>query len=135
MTTAGWALQVAIHQVLVSDAALGAELGGGRVYDYVPRGASYPYVTFGQTAENDWSSGSDQGSEHLITLHVWDDGRGRRTAHRIVARVRGLLHDATLSLQGHRLINLRHEFTDVRREGDGQTIRALVRFRAVTEPT
>jgi hypothetical protein len=43
------------------------------------------------------------------------------------------LHDAALSLTDHRLINLRHETTDVRRDPDGETYQGIVRFRAVTE--
>jgi len=33
-----------------------------------------------------------------------------------------------------RLVNFRFSTADVRRESDGRTYRALVRFRAVTEP-
>ena len=44
------------------------------------------------------------------------------------------LDDAPLSLTDHRLVNLRFAVADVRREADGRTYHALVRFRAVTEP-
>jgi hypothetical protein len=37
-------------------------------------------------------------------------------------------------MSGVRLVNLRHEFSEVRRDADGETSRGLVRFRAVTEP-
>ncbi len=45
-----------------------------------------------------------------------------------------MLHDAPLTMTGFRLINLRHEFLEVRRESDGETARGIVRFRAATEP-
>jgi len=35
----------------------------------------------------------------------------------------------------HRLNNLRFTVADIRRESDGRTYHALVRFRAVTEAT
>ena len=38
------------------------------------------------------------------------------------------------SPDGHRLVNLRFSIADIRREADGRTYHALVRFRAVTEP-
>jgi hypothetical protein len=44
------------------------------------------------------------------------------------------LHDAALTLSGHRLVNLRHELSEARRESDGDTYHGIVRFRAVTEP-
>ncbi len=39
-----------------------------------------------------------------------------------------------LTLAGHRLVNLRQEFAEHRREPDGETIHGIARFRAVTEP-
>lgn len=39
-----------------------------------------------------------------------------------------------LALAGHRLVNFRFATVDIRRESDGRTYRALVRFRAMTEP-
>jgi glutathionyl-hydroquinone reductase len=44
------------------------------------------------------------------------------------------LDDAPLTLADHALVNLRFTLADVRREADGRTYHALVRFRAVTEP-
>ncbi len=43
------------------------------------------------------------------------------------------LHDQDLTLAGHRLINLRHEFSEARRDSDGETFHGIARFRAVTE--
>jgi glutathionyl-hydroquinone reductase len=44
------------------------------------------------------------------------------------------LDDAPLTLPNHHLVNFRFAVADVRREADGRTYHALVRFRAVTEP-
>lgn len=134
MPNASWALQRAVHATLTGDADLTTLLGGTKVYDYVPRNASFPYITFGQSTERDWSTGGDEGHEHVVTLRVWSDARGRKQIQSIVDAVRAVLHDASPALTGHRLINLRHEFTEVRRTGDGETLRGLIRFRAVTEP-
>jgi glutathionyl-hydroquinone reductase len=45
------------------------------------------------------------------------------------------LDDAALVITGHRLVNLRFTLADIRREADGRTYHAVVRFRAVTEPS
>jgi hypothetical protein len=45
-----------------------------------------------------------------------------------------VLHDAALTLDDHALVNLRLELTETRRDADGITFHAAMRFRAVTEP-
>ena len=134
MASAGWALQQAVFAALTNDAPLLALLGGPRIWDDVPARAEFPYVTFAQSGERDWSAGSDDGREHSVVLHVWSRAGGRREAHEIMGAVRAALHDAALTLPGHRLVNLRHESSDARRDADGETTHGIVRFRAVTEP-
>jgi len=134
MADASWALQQAVFARLTSDAALTALLGGARIYDDVPVRAAFPYVTFAQGAERDWSTASEAGAEHALVLHVWSRGNGRKELLAIMEALRVSLHDAALTLTGHRLINLRHEASEVRREGDGETYHGIVRLRAVTEP-
>ena len=133
MSSAGFALQKAIFEKLTSDAPTLAALGGPRVYDDAPARTEFPFVTFGQSSERDWSTGSDEGYEHLVTLHVWSRARGRREAEQVIAAARAALHDQDLALAGHRLINLRHEFSEARRDSDGETFHGIARFRAVTE--
>jgi hypothetical protein len=139
MPSASLALQQSIFAVLTADVALAALLGANRIYDDVPQGSALPYLTFGQTTERDWSTGgdpdTDEGREHLLTLHVWSDARGKKQAQDILDAVRAALHDGALTLSGHRLVNLRHEFSEARRAADGETIHGIARFRAVTEPS
>jgi hypothetical protein len=133
--SASLALQSAVVAALTANPDLTAATGGTpRVFDDVPPKTPYPYLSLGQTIERDWATSSDDGREHTLTLHVWSRTPGRREVHNIAALVRATLHLTALALDGHRLINLRHEFTDARREPDNETYRALVRFRAVTEP-
>jgi Protein of unknown function (DUF3168) len=133
-TAAAVALRSAIHAALVADGALLALLGGAYVYDEPPRNATFPYVTIGEARVIDWSTGSDRGEEHQLTLHAWSRQGGHREAHLIAGALLQALDDAPLALAGHRLVNLRFAVADVRREADGRTYHALVRFRAVTEP-
>ena len=134
MPSASWSLQQSIFATLAADSAITTLLGADRIYDDVPQGSPLPYLTLGQSTVRDWSTGTDDGNEHLLTLHVWSDARGKKQASEIAAAVRTALHDQPLTLVGHRLVNLRHEFSEARRDPDGSTIHATVRFRAVTEP-
>jgi len=120
--------------VLNGNVALVALLGGHRIYDDVPHGAAYPFVTMGQTSSTDWGTGSGDGEEHIMTLHVWSAYGGRGEAQVIMGAVRDALHTARLTLSGQTLVNLRQQFSDIRRESDGITIHGLLRYRAVTQP-
>jgi hypothetical protein len=133
MANASWALQQAVFARLTSDEALTELLGGARVYDDVPVRAAFPYVTFAQGAERDWSTASESGAEHALVLHAYSRASERNELLAIMEALRALLHDAALALTGYRLVNLRHEASDVRRENDGETYHGIVRLRAVTE--
>lgn len=135
MPTAATALRAAIHDALVADGALTAVLGGPRVYDEVPGDAVFPYVTLGDDRIADASTGTEPGEEHQLTLHGWSRQGGHREAHEIAGALLQALDDAPLSLAGYDLVNLRFAVADIRREADGRTYHALVRFQAVTEPT
>ena len=108
-------------------------LGGSYVYDFVPQRAAYPFVSLGNVVSRDWSTSSERGDEHALTLHIWSKARGKKQCHLIVSSVRRVLHDVELSVEDHSLVNLRHEFSDVRLDPDGETFHGIVRFRAVTE--
>lgn len=134
MSTAAMALRAAVHDSLVANGALTALLGGARVYDEPPKAAAFPYVTLGETRVVNFSTDDAPGEEHQLTLHAWSRQGGHREAHLIAGALLQALDDAPLTLAAHRLINLRFALADVRREPDGRTYHALVRFRAVTEP-
>ena len=128
------ALRAAVHDALISNAGLTSVLGGPKIYDEPPRAAAFPYVTLGETRIADFSTGSGSGEEHQLTLHAWSRQGGHREAHMITGALMQALDDAPLLLAGHHLVNFRFAVADVRREADGRTYHALVRFRAVTEP-
>ncbi|MFN3867619.1 MAG: DUF3168 domain-containing protein [Hyphomicrobiaceae bacterium] len=133
MTSAALDLQRSLYQMLRNDGALLAALGGARIYDDVPQRAELPYVTFGQSVMRDWSTGSETGNEHVLTLHVWSRVPGRKRLHEIMDVLVERLHEQPLALQDHRVVNVRHEISDARRDTDGETYHGVVRFRVVTE--
>lgn len=133
MASAALALQQAIFSKLAGDVATTTALGGPRIYDDVPTRAEFPFMTLDQSTERDWSTGTEEGYEHVITLHVWSRERGGKEALAVIAAARDALQDQDLPLEGCRLVNLRHEFSEARRDTDGETFHGISRFRAVTE--
>jgi hypothetical protein len=132
MTYPALALQQAVVTALAASAPLAA-IVGTRIYDAPPRDAAFPYVSFGQLSVADWSTGTESGAEHQLTLDVWSREAGKRECYAILDAVTAALNDAALTLDGNALVNLRFQFADVRRDPDGITFHGVIRFRAVTE--
>jgi len=129
-------LQKAVFGVLGANAPLVALLGGAKILDHAPANVAFPYITFGRTSVFDWSTATEEGAEHLFTLHVWSKGKGKAETLGVMEAVRELLHDADITLAaGQQLVNLRHEFAEVRFDDDHSVYHGTLRFRAVTEPT
>jgi hypothetical protein len=132
MTTASVALRAAVHDALISDGALTALLGGAKIFDAPPRSAAFPFISLGEARVTEASAEGDL--EHQLTLHAFSRQGGHKEAHLIAGTLLSALDDAALSLTDHRLVNLRFALADIRREADGRTYHAVVRFRAVTTP-
>ncbi|PYE28778.1 uncharacterized protein DUF3168 [Rhizobium sp. PP-CC-3A-592] len=132
--SAGNALQAAVFATLSGDAALLALLGDGGIHDRLLERAEHPYLRLAGIESSDWSTASEPGEEHAMTIEVRGAEGGNRVVQDIAGRVRALLHDAGLSLADHHLVNLRHEGTRTARDGAARGHVAVMRFRAVTEP-
>ncbi len=130
---AALALQTAMRTALLGDAGLVAALGGARVFDNVPQGTPMPYLTVGEIETSDWSTQTDRGAEHRVTLRAWSGHRGRREAHGVITEAQRVLDGASLSLDGHRLVSLSVTFWTVVRTLEGEAYEGVLRLRAVTE--
>lgn len=131
--TAAWALQQAVFATLASSSAV-AEIAGDRLFDAVPRGAAFPYIVIGDDKESDWSTSTEAGSAHALTIHIWSRAAGRREARLAAEAVVAALDGASLALDGHTLVDLRWLESETLRESDGETVHAQLRFKALTEP-
>lgn len=125
MAESSWGLQAAVHTAL--DAALSCE-----VYDDVPQGAAFPYVTIGDDTAVDWSGSLMRGEESTLTVHAWSRYAGRKEAKDLLASIKAALHEQSLSVTGANLVNLRFEFSETFMDADGETRHGVIRFRAVT---
>lgn len=126
-------LQIAIHDALLNHPGTIAALGGAAIYDDVPQCSSFPYITIGDTDTRDWDTQTSTGHEHIMTLHVWSDHRGRKQVQTIIAEIDDALDDQPLSLQNHQLVNLHIVFWSALRDLDGEAYHGIIRLRAVTE--
>lgn len=127
-------LRNSITQVLGGSSDLAALLGGVRIYDEVPEQASFPFITLGQSVIRDWSTGSEDGGEHRVTLHVWSPFGGKKHVQNIIQAIRTSLRDRPLRLADRHLVTLRHEFSEARLDPEGDSFHGIIRYRAATEP-
>jgi hypothetical protein len=135
MSSISFSLQQAMFTVLSESTDLQALIGNPpRLFDYVPRDSAFPYVVLGDGNESDWSTATESGTEHAIQIDVWSREPGHRQAKQIADVIRATLNNASLTVSGVTLIDIRHLATAFSREADGQTFRARLQFRAVTEP-
>lgn len=126
-------LQQAIFERLAGDAVLTALIGDGGVRDHLQTGSRRPGVWIASLESRDASTASEAGEEHLVTLEVRTGEGGNRTAQKIAARVRALLDDAELVLDGFSLVSLFHRRTRIGREAKAKGHVGEMVFRAVTE--
>lgn len=134
MSSAALSLRAAIRAHLVADGAFVALLGGSRVHDEPPRAALPPYVVFGDAESLDASGDETPAEEHALLIEVWSREGGLSETLKISARLVALLDGAALTPDGHRLASLAWVFTDAGRAAEQGFRRAILKFRAVTEP-
>ncbi|MBN4046380.1 DUF3168 domain-containing protein [bacterium AH-315-P15] len=136
MSRGGWALRQALYTAITGDAGLQALIGNPpRLYDDVPADGAFPFVTFGDGVSQDWSTKDSLGAIHTITLHAWSRYEGHKEAQQILEALEAALQDATLTITGHTLVNIRFVSSQIIHDPDGATTHGVIRFRAVTEPT
>jgi hypothetical protein len=125
-------LQGAILARLKADPAV-ASLVAARIYDSVPQGATFPYVTFGPVQSLTDDADCITGLEIAQQIDVWSRAPGFPEAKRIVDAVRAALHDAPIVLTENALVYLEHRTTDTRRDPDGLTSHGIMHFEAFVE--
>lgn len=123
-----WELQKALFSLLMSDVDVVSRLGGQKLFDDVPRSASFPYVTFGAGQTVDRSSSDGTGYQHTLILNVWSRSGGRKEVLAIVELVRAAVLKQPVDLDDFCVVLARLEAVDVRRGSDGETYQGAMRF-------
>ncbi len=132
MALHSFALQQAIFTAL--DNATINDVSGNSitgVFDDVPENTAYPYVVIGEETATNIDTKDKDAHEHTLTIHVWSQYRGRKEIKNIMSSVYTTLHNASITVSGASLVNIRHEFENTLTEADGITRHGVMRFRAV----
>jgi hypothetical protein len=82
----------------------------------------------------DWSTGTEDGAEQRLTLHVWSPFGGKKHVQNIIEAIRTVLRDRPLPLTNPHLVTLRHEFSEARLDPDGDSFHGIIRYRTTTAP-
>jgi hypothetical protein len=116
-------LQAAVYTLL--DAGLSTA-----VYDEVPDGSAYPYVTIGDFTEVARNAFGRTGRELTMTLHIWSGYNGWAEAQSIASQVDGLLDHATFAVDGWGLVFCQLDFAQTLPQADDGSYRHLAaRYR------
>ena len=134
MSNPSRAVQQAMRDALLAHAPLTLLLQGQHVFEEMPRGANAPFVAFGDIETRDWSVADAKAHEHFIMLSIRTNSRSRKLAQDILDEIETVLDHASLTLDGHKLVNLRVIFWSVTRDKSAENFGAVIRFRAATEP-
>lgn len=126
----GAQVQKAIYDVLVA-----ASICSGRIYDRVPDGATYPYVTIGDESVSDQSNSCNPAWDVIADVHVWSrpDGASKAEVKAIGATVVNTVLAMT-TVSGFVLSRVDFETSLTRRESDGLTEHMICIFRVCVDP-
>ncbi|MFD1746544.1 DUF3168 domain-containing protein [Rhizobium helianthi] len=132
--SAASSLMKAIHTRLVGDAGLVSEVGQAGFIDRNAVRLGLPCIVYGELESRDYSTATEKGEEHFLTLELWCEGASRQQAQRLSARVQALLGQGRPTLgQGSHLVNLVVLSTRERLDGKTRALVTEIRLRAVTE--
>ncbi|MBD8598743.1 DUF3168 domain-containing protein [Pseudomonas sp. CFBP 8772] len=127
MSDPGLALQKALFEKL--SASLTAP-----VFDAVPTGTPYPYVTLDyEVTDNTTPVSGKKRENRLFYLSVWSDYQGQAEVKRINGEIAEALDEVALPLSTGTAVSVRVLRTETNREPDGKTYMGSVTLRIITQ--
>lgn len=104
-----------------------------KVYDKVPAGAAYPYVTLDSQFVNDADFLASRMDERLFYLNVWSTYSGQAQVWQIMAEIDARLHNQRLALETGTMVICRVKRKRTNREPDNVTFMGQVTLRILTQ--
>lgn len=112
-----------------------------KVYDKVPAGAAYPYVTLDSQFVNDADFLASRMDERFLYLNVWSapnsnqntSNVGQKEVLEIMAEIDARLHNKRLSLATGTMVICRVKRKRTSREPDNETFMGQVTLRILTQ--
>jgi len=129
MSKSAWPLQTSVYS------ALSSALAPVPVFDDVPTGQTFPYVTIGETTSAAEFDKSEDMERITLTIHAWSRKAGRKEAKELAAKIANALHNRVLTMPGFAPATLRYEFTTDMIDPDGITKHAVVRVGTLITTT
>jgi hypothetical protein len=134
MSDASIELQGSLVTLIKADAGLTAIIAG-RIYDNVPNGAAFPYLTIGNVQVLPDTAQEYDGSDIVFTIDGWSLTVGQVQIKQLGKALSAALLAATMTLVGYRVIEVISEQTQYLIDPDGQTKHGVFVYRARTEPS
>lgn len=107
---------------------------GGRVYDAVPAGAAFPYVTLGDCQVLPDKSSCIDGAEVYPQIDIWSRAVGYPEVKTITKAVLAALDDQLINVSGFNVVVFEIESVNYLRDPDGLTRHAAIRFHGILTP-
>lgn len=125
-------LQGAIVARLKNDSSVTA-LVSTRIYDPVPTGPTFPYVSFGP--RDAFSDDAECITVFVITMQidVWSRVQGPAEALRVADAVRASIHNYDFTLSTNGFVLFEHRITRTFRDPDGITTHAAMTFEGFVQ--
>ncbi|MBA1200453.1 DUF3168 domain-containing protein [Pseudomonas capeferrum] len=122
------ALQMALYQRLT------VALKPVPVYDAVPEGTPYPYVTLDyEVSSNKTPVFGRKRENRLFYLSIWSSYQGQAEVKRINAQIAEALDEVSLPLSTGNAVSVRVLRTQTNREPDGKTFMGAITLRIITQ--
>lgn len=127
MSNPGLALQKALFERLSTSLS-------APVFDAVPAGTPYPYVTFDyEVTDNTTPVSGEKRENRLFYLSVWSSYQGQAEVKRINGEIADALDEVALPLASGTAVSVRVLRTETNREPDGKTYMGSVTLRIITQ--
>ncbi|KLL11579.1 MULTISPECIES: DUF3168 domain-containing protein [Protofrankia] len=102
------------------------------VFDDVPEGQEFPYVTLGDAVETPDNDHGGFGRESVMDIHVWTRERGHSQGADIANQIIRLLDHQALLIDGWRHIVTRYLRQQAMRDPDPEIRHRVLQFLVIT---
>lgn len=126
--------QKAIYELLLENDDIKTKTYG--VFDFVDSAQEFPYITIGESVQNEWDTDNTLGHDCVMTVHVWargGSGKGRKELKEIQGFIYKSLHRSEYSTKGFRFISVDFQDSQSLVDADGLTYHGIQNFRLLID--
>lgn len=120
---------LALHKALLAELKSSLDVD---VYDAVPQGAAFPYVTIDTSISSNDDALVERREVRFVFLNVWSQQPGQEQILSIMQDIDEALHDNRLELDRGYIASITVDRKTTRRDADNITFQGQVTLRVVT---